>query len=169
MLEIGPEVQWRQPHWNKRFWELVDNGGKVIATLEHPSVWKRVYRVAFGDRILTFRSVGFWQSKIAVRDEATGVDVAEYRGVFGNALGFKTGRVFRWQRRGFWKSAYYFTAADNEDVLTFKRAPRAFRTGAIVIISPSAFKYPEVLVLLAFGFYLMIQAAQQAAAAAAAG
>lgn len=160
-------MQWQQPRWNKRYWELAGDDGKVIATLEQPSVWKREGRVVYEGRVLTFRSVGFWQTKMAVRDDATGVDIAEYRKGSAPAITFKTSRIFYWRRKGLWRSSYSFTATDNEDVVTFtSRSSGFFRSGASVTLSSASYKYPEVPVLLTFGWWLMLLAAAQSAAAA---
>jgi hypothetical protein len=155
MIELR-ELHWRQPTWKKRSYELHANDARIIATLEHPSAWKRHAIVVIEARTLTIRLVGFLQTRIAVRDEATGVDIAEYKIGRKGTLSFKTGRVFYWKRTSIWKPIHAFIAADNDEVVTFAREAKWFTINAAVKISPNGAKYAELPVLLAFGWYLMI-------------
>jgi hypothetical protein len=158
MLELRA-LRWRQPNWRKRYYELHADDGRIMATLDQPSAWKRHAVVVIEGRRLAIRAVGFWQNRIVARDEATGVDVAEYKVGRKGKLTFKTGRVFHWKRKSIWKPIHAFIAADNDEVVTFAREAKWFTMNAAVNISPNGAKYPELPVLLAFGWYLMILSA----------
>ena len=158
MITPTRELRWVQPKWSRRCYELID-GDQVIAKLEYRT-WKSVPYITLDNEELVIRARNFWQSKLGVmRGEQ---EIALYqRGNWGKGeVTFISGRRFVWQRKSTWSTTYMFTAADNEELITFKTVARLARSEAKLTLSPSSEKYPEMRILMAFGWYLMMAAAK---------
>jgi hypothetical protein len=156
-------LRWRQLKWTQRRYEL-NAGAETIARLEYRGTWRPVAHAYIADHDLTFRSSLFKQD-VAIFDEITQQQIGAFERKRKPIASFPSGRQFRWVRNGFWSPTWSFVAADNETVLTMKMKYEFFRSSCEVNLSANAYKYPEVRVLVVLGWYLMLAAAQSAAAA----
>jgi hypothetical protein len=161
---LPTELHWAQPKWTQRRYEL-KAGEQTIARFEYRGSWRPVAHAFITDQEITFRT-GFLKTDIVIMDERSGAQIAVFKRSRPAAVSFTNGRTFRWKRQGFWSPYWTFLAPDNEVLVTLKRRSAFLRQGATVTLSSSAFKYPEVRILVTLGWYLLLAAAAQAAAAA---
>jgi hypothetical protein len=159
MRAVARELRWVQPHWNHRKYELRD-GDSTIARLEHRGSWKPMVYIILDQEELTIRGHGGLRPYIQILRGDQEIARYEQTGKNKNHITFMTGRRFLWKRTGFWSATYDFKAPDNDVLMTFKTAPRLFRSEAIVTLSAGSEKYPEQRILMAFGMYLLHAAAQ---------
>jgi hypothetical protein len=161
-------LRWVQPKWNRRHYELRD-GERVLVRVEHRGSWRPAVYILLDGEELELRQRSAWRSTLLIMRGKQQVAVFEQSGPNRNQVRFVSGRQFRWKRNGFWSLNYDFVAPDNEVVASFKRVARLFRSEGVVTLSPSSYKYPEMRILLALGWYLLLASGQAAAAAATAG
>ena len=158
------QLRWIQPKWNRRHYELKD-GEQTIARLEYRSWWKDEVFIILDQEELVVKGKGFFKSQYAILRGSQ--EIALYNGPDAKQqLVFMTGRRFTWKRLNKWSSPYSFLAADNDVLMTFKSGSRFFRMESIVELADGSAKYPETRLLLAFGWYLTVSAAQHTAATA---
>jgi hypothetical protein len=160
------EVRWVQPNWKQREYELRD-GDATLARLQFRGTWKETVTIFLDSEELTIASSGFWRTRYTIlRGDR---EIAVYNGEGGRKqLVFMTGRRFSWKTRSVWSSAYSFVAEDNEVLMTFRNKGRWLRAECLVELAPSSYKYPELRLLMAFGWFLKLKQSQAAATAAAA-
>ena len=159
------ELRWVQPNWKQREYELRE-GETTLARLKLRGTWKESVSIFLDSEELTIGSSGFWRTRYAIlRGDR---EIAVYNGEGGRKqLVFMTGRRFSWKARSIWSSAYSFVAEDNEVLITFRNKGRWLRTECLVELAPSSYKYPELRLLTAFGWFLKLKQSQAAATAAA--
>lgn len=159
------ELRWVQPNWKQREYELRD-GETTLARLKFRGTWKESVSIFLDSEELTISSSGFWRTYYTIlRGER---EIAVYNGEGGRKqLVFMTGRRFSWKSKSVWSSAYSFVAEDNEVLMTFRDKARWLRAECLVELAPSSYKYPELRLLMAFGWFLKLKQAQAAAAGAA--
>ena len=167
MQATHKQLQWVQPHWKHRKYELRD-GEEVIARVEHRGSWKPRIFIILDQEELELRSRGAFRPETQIMRGDQPIANFVQHGASKNEITFMTGRRFRWTRKGIWSPTYTFSAPDNEVLMTFKNVNRFFRSEATVGLSPGSEKYPETRLLMAFGWYLML-ASNKAATAATAG
>ena len=158
-------LRWVQPSWKRRDYQLQDADGNVVATMEYRGKWRTRPTVTLDGEELEFRGRGFFKTDVALMRGDQEIARNRWKGLKGE-ITFVNGRTFIWRRKGFFAATYVVTAADNEEILSFKNQHRFFRTEIIIAVSPSAYRYPELRVLAAYGLYIMMAAAQAATAAA---
>lgn len=166
-LAGAAELQWTQPKWSKRVYEL-RAGDALLATLEYPSSWKSHAHVRFGDDVFLIKPEGFFETRYTIRATADGEPIASGKNTFGSKseVQFANGRSFKVMQKGFWRPEWQVVAPDNAVLLSQTRAKGIFRSNAIVTLSPAAAQYPEIRMLLPLVHYLRLGAERAAAAAA---
>jgi hypothetical protein len=160
------ELRWVQPHWRHHKYELKD-GDQTLVRLEQRGRWQSQFYILLDEQELAVRSRGVFRARTLILHGEEEIARFDHTGADKNAVRFVNGRRFQWRRNGIWLATYSFVAPDNEVVMTFKNTHRWLRSEAVVTISPSTYKYPEMRTLLAFGWCLMLLAAQHTAAVAA--
>jgi hypothetical protein len=165
-MDPGMKLRWVQPHWRHHRYELKD-GANTVARVEQRGRWQPQFYILLDEEELAVRSRGVFRARTLMLRGEEEIACFDHSGADKNAVRFVTGRRFQWTRHGFWSATHTFVAPDNEVLMTFKSTHRWLRSEAIVTISPSTHKYPEMRTLLAFGWCLMLLAAQRTAAAAA--
>jgi hypothetical protein len=187
------ELIWRQPSAFKEQYEL-RAGDEVLATLHWQSAWGTLATARTAEGEWTFKRSGFWQQRIGVRPLGSEREVATFVPDWsGNGiLTIEGERTFRWVGKGFWGlEKLWQERADAPPLIGFKNAG-ALKTEARVVLSPVAASLPETTqlddlyaplppeemappssplvelpLLVTLGFYLMVLASRDAAAAAA--
>jgi hypothetical protein len=163
----GQELHWVKPKWSKLQFEL-RAGETAVATLTWTGGARALGQWAGGQYQFSrqgwFRRRTFIHTPTGPTDEP--VALFTHRGNSG-ALVFPTGRTFRWQRPTRW-TAERVWVVDNAPTALVRCRPARWRSPGVVMIQPAAASLPELPLLLLLGQYLMVQAAQEAAASAAA-
>jgi len=169
---IGSELQWVKPRWTKLQFEL-RAGETVVATL----AWARGSR-AVGEWVegqYLFSREGWLRPRILVRSARTEATAAAgapdepiatfaYR---GGALTFPDGRAFLWKKPKRLTTERVWV--DSAATVLVRVRPARWGATAAVTIQPEAAGLPELPLLVLLGQYLVVLAAQDAAAASAAG
>ena len=149
------QLRWIQPSAKRRAYELHD-GERTIAQLEYRG-WKQEVHIKLDQEELVVRPRGFWQAQLEImRGDQP---IAAYNAPDARKqLVFMTGRRFQWQSLNFWSTRSGFRAPDNQVLMIFKYQTRWLRSEALVELTEGSEKYPELRVLLAFGWVLMMRA-----------
>jgi hypothetical protein len=114
----------------------------------------------------TFKRVGFLAPRITVRAGNSAVDLAVFRPYWGGGGTVDVvGRgQFLWKCVNFWRSKWAFVRTDNSPILQFSHQGVFSNASAKLEVEPSCLDFPELFLLVALGWYLMILAAEDAAA-----
>jgi hypothetical protein len=167
----GMELRWRQPAAAKRRYTLQREGSDTpLATLEWRSVWGTFATATVGDISWTFKRAGFLRPRVTVRIAGSDDDLATLEANWhgGGTLTIAGGATFGWKVANFWHSRWDWLDANGTELLHFANKQGFIRQEAVVAVSPRAVQLPELDLLAALGWYLLILAAQDSAATTAA-
>jgi hypothetical protein len=160
------ELEWVQPTWRRRAWEL-RSAGTTVGTMVMPGMFRQRAVATLSTGMLVFDRVGFWQHRATVDTEG-GDHVAdfEYAWTGDGKLSMSGGQVFSWHIVNRWRGEHAWMLEGREPLVRF-RQQRGWKTGtnATLIVEPAALPLPELPVLVTFGWYLWVLAAYAAAAA----
>lgn len=151
----GRELKWSQPSALKREFELRSES-ELVATLKFRSGWGTFATAASGDGAWTFKRVGFWQSKVSIRNSGSETDLAVFKNntwASGGTLEFPNSRAFR-ATTNFWQTELAFQTESSEPLMLFKYGG-LFRRSASVEISPLGQRAVELPLLVLIGWYLV--------------
>jgi hypothetical protein len=111
--------------------------------------------------------VGFLAPGVTVRSPNLEADIAVFRPHWGSggSLHFSDGHQAQWKCTNFWRSQWAFVGIDNHILVRFSHHEGFFKASAQLEVEPSSTAMPELPLLAAFGWYLMILAAYDVAAA----
>ena len=133
----------------------------AVATLQKVSFWSSTYRAETQNGQWTFRRAGFVCSGAEIVD-ASQQTIAALKSAWGSGgtLTFADGQTFRIQCEGWWRPVWSVIAESGQPVLRLHRRERT------VELSPTAAMDDSRLALLiAFTWYRVLQAEEDAAAA----
>ena len=162
----GQELLWGRGRVRGREYEL-RAGGEILATLG----WQRgslaIARVANG--CWSFKRAGLCHPRVTVRTVGTDSEVATYHaGWTGHGvLELGQGHRFQWAAADFWRSQWAWQGDDGSTLVRFQstRAPGGLGgqagPGARVEVEPAAVALPELALLVALGWYLLVLLARE--------
>lgn len=162
-------LKWLQPKALQEAYEL-RAGEELVATLKFRSAFGTLARAESGDGCWTFKRVGFWQNKATVRACEGEQDLAIFVNNTwndGGTLAFTGGRKFKATTNA-WKTRFEFYTETDQLLLRFKYQG-VFRLSAEVEILPGAAAFPEMPLLVLFGWYLAVMLYHDSSAAAVVG
>lgn len=115
----------------------------------------------------TFKRVGFLAPSVTVRSPNVEADIAVFRPHWGSGgtLHFADGHQAQWRCTNFWGSQWAFVGSDHHVVVRFSHHEGFFKVSAQLEFEHTSAAIPEFPLLSALGWYLMILAADDAAAA----
>ena len=157
---------WAQPSARERAHEL-RAGEELVGTLR----WERgslaVAEVAGGR--WTFKRVGLWRPRVTVRDLGADTDRAVFgAGWTGNGtLELPGGQCVAWVAANLWHTHWDWRTTDRDPLVRFGSRQGLVRIEGQVEIEPPAATMPELPLLVALGWYLLVQLAQDTADTAA--
>ena len=160
------ELTWAQPGKHKREYALYA-GEEVVATLH----WEKPHRqIASGEAAeghWTFQRQGFLAQHVEVRLGASELEVARFQPNWrgGGTLEFPGGQRFGLRPTSFWNAEWAWTTATNDLLLRIKRPARPSHVKGYIDLLPGASALPELSLLILLGWYLVMLAADDAAAA----
>ncbi|HEX9036822.1 MAG TPA: hypothetical protein VF808_07505 [Ktedonobacterales bacterium] len=159
----GEALQWVKPRWTKPDYEL-RAGDVVIARLIWPRNSPPCGEWASGRYF--FERTGWLRRRIVVHDasaaDASAPVATLTRG--DGALAYPDGRAYRWVKPQWWSAQRVWRDGADREIVRF--APHG--SSSTVTAQPEADYLPDTPLLLTLGQYLLIIAAREARAAAAA-
>lgn len=165
----GQELIWESSRAAKRTYEL-RSGEQVLATLAQPSAWNQ-RRVGSSDEgTFTLARVGFFKQRIVITDVSSGAELVSMppSGWSRKAtLTLSDGRTYLWRKSGFWGNTWAWLDIEERPLMTLRQSG-AFRVRCAVTIEPSAATDPHLALLAQLGWFQMLLAQADAAAAASA-
>lgn len=161
----GGELLWTPTKGVQRSYDL-RAGEETLGTLR----WERGTLAAadLGDDHWTFKREGFWHPRVTVRAAGSTTDLAIFRPGWSGAgtLELSPARSVQWRAANMWHSQWAWHEADGRPLLHFKSRQGWTRHEASVTIEPAAVGSPELPLLAALGWYLLVLLAQDTATAA---
>lgn len=167
-------LRWTQPALLKREYEL-RAGDEVVATLRWQKTFGSLALAETANGTWTFKRSGFLRPKVMVRVPGSETEVATFKPGWGGegTLRFSDGRYYQWQHTNFWRSDWFFSDQGGEPLVHFKAEFEAsaavilFKHAAEVKFEPTAASVPDLSLLTALGWYLMVLMSEDAAGAVA--
>ncbi len=156
-------LYWVQPGALRDAYELRSRD-KNVATLTFKSVWGTMATAQTAASSWTFKRVGFLNARVTVREAGKEADLAVYWPRFwGDGwLDFPGGRRYRWQSTNFWKTHWALSNAAGEQLFTLRpgldetHLSDLFKTQASVEVLPAGRAEPDLPLLRAVTWYLMV-------------
>jgi hypothetical protein len=155
-LVSGPSLRWVQPSMMKMNYQLV-RGDDVITTLRFKSLFGSLATVENADGCWTFKRIGFFRTREAIRACGSETEIAGFRNNTwkgGGTLEFQGGRRIV-GTTNLWMTQFEFREASGESLMRFKY-DSVWCTAATVGIQASALSAPETSWMVAFGWYFMV-------------
>ena len=162
------EMKWEQPSAFKEQYEL-RVGEETIVVLRFRSMWGSLATAESADGCWSFKRVGFFKTRVTVRQCESEQDIAVYHPntwTQGGTLELPDGRQYK-ASTNFWMTQVEVTDPSGEPLLRYKIGGM-FRQSALVETLPAALRLPELPWLVMLGWYLIILMYQDSAVVAAA-
>lgn len=161
------EMKWEQPNAFKEQYEL-HVGDETIATLRWRSMWGSLATAESADGCWSFKRVGFFKTRITVRQCDSEQDIAAYypnTWSQGGTIEFPDGRKYK-ASTNFWMTKVEITDETDSVVIRYNIGG-FFRQSALVEVLPATIRLPELPWMVMLGWYLIILMHQDSAAVAA--
>ncbi len=162
----GP-LLWTQPKAMRREYQLA-NGDKLIGWLRFEGTFSSSASAEVAFQKWTFKKESLFRPRFTVRMPNSDLNLAVFRLKWtgSGTLEYPDGRQIRWRRTSFWRPAWVFVQDENRPLLRFKQRIGLLRISARVEFDPADAAVPELPMLIALGWYLLLLATQAAAGAA---
>jgi len=163
------ELRWEQPNTFKLEYSLL-SGDQEAANLQFRSAFGSFATARSADGCWTFKRVGFFQTRVTIRDCNSEADIAVFHNntwTSGGSLELLDGRRYP-ASTNFWQTQFEFRTEQGEQLIQYTKIGGFFHSSAQVLILPAAIAIPELPWMVILGWYLAILMQQDAAAAAAA-
>jgi hypothetical protein len=162
----GP-LLWTQPKAMRREYQLT-NGDEIIGGLHFERIFSSCASAGVASQNWTFKKEGFIHPRFLVRIPNSDVNLAVFRLKWtgSGTLEYPDGRQIRWCRTSFWRPNWVFIQGENRPLLRFKQRIGLMKISARVEFDPADAAMPDLPMLAALGWYLLLLATQGAAAAA---
>ncbi len=154
------ELIWAQTGYCTPQYELRTAGEEVVATLR----WGRgslAVAETEEDR-WSFGRPGLGRSRVNVREAGLGTDIAAYnsRWTGGGTLEMTWGGRFHWSAANLWRSRWGWRRSDGTPLARFGMGQGLVKIEGRVEIERAATALPELDLLVALGWYLMVMRAR---------
>jgi hypothetical protein len=160
MMKIS-EVACRELNWTQKSDpdkpDELKCEGNTVATLRFLHAFSSSATAESGDGIMKFDTKGFFKIRGAIKNSATGNEIAKLRisqWTLVGTLELPDGRKFRSYTNSHQKKAYIKN--ENEEILVCVTNRGYLRPTATFEILPSATSMPELPLLVVFAFYLKL-------------
>lgn len=160
------QLEWRQRKSLSRDGELLMDG-RAIGSLAFRGSMGTLATAAIGDACWTFKRVGFFQQRVEIRECGADTPLAQFVNATwsgGGTLTVSGGRTFK-ATTNFWSTKWQVEDADGRVLLRFDYGG-VFKRRANVKVASEARAVPELALLIALSWYLvvMLWAEQESAA-----
>jgi hypothetical protein len=161
----GPLV-WTQPKAMRREYQL-NSGDELIGQLRFEKSYGSLATAEVASQLWTFKREGFLHPRVTMRTANADVNLAVFHPSWsgGGVLEFPDGRRIRWRCTSFWKSEWSFVEGEDRQLLLFKQHEGFLKISARLEFNPSDAAMPDLPLLAALGWYIMLLTAQDAAVA----
>jgi hypothetical protein len=162
---IGYELKWEQPSLLKMEYNL-NTGDDLVGTLRFRSSFGTLATGESGDGCWTFKRVGFFRTKVTIRDCGSDLDIAAFKDNTwsgGGTLELPDGRKFL-ATTNFWQTQFDIKADTGEPLIHFGSGG-LMRLSAVVTMEPQAASVPELPWMVMLGWYLMVMMHMESASA----
>ena len=165
-LTSSSPLVWTQPRAMSRMYEL-RSADSLIGHLRFERSCSSAACAEVASQKWTFKRVGFVAPSVTVRSASLEANIAVFRRHWGSGgtLHFADGHQTQWRCTNFWGARWAFVGSDNHIVLRFTHHEGFLKASAELEFERSSAALPEFPLLAALGWYLMILAADDAAAA----
>ena len=161
----GPLV-WTQPKAMCREYQL-NNGEELVGRLRFEKSFGSLASAEVASQNWTFKREGFLHPRVTVRAPNSDVNLAVFQPSWsgGGVVGFPDGRQIHWRCTSFWRSEWTFVQGEDRQLLRFKQHEGFLKVSARLEFDPADAATPDLPMLAALGWYLMLLTAQDSAAA----
>jgi len=158
------EIFWEQPKVSQRNFFLRSEEA-TFGQLEFNSSFSTMAVATLGDVQWTLKRVGFFSTRITIRQAGSVVDFATYHPKWTGSQGlvrFASGEEYTWNVANFMSTRYTFSRTGGLELITYlsgsrtKKFPNIFKQDARVSIAPDAWLTKELPILVLLGWYLVI-------------
>lgn len=160
------KLEWRQAGASSRDAELKMDD-RAIGSLKFRSAFGTLATATVADTCWTFKRVGFFQQRVAIRECGSDRPVAEFRNATwsgGGTLQIDGGRKFQ-MTTNWWQSKWEVQDADGRMLLRFDYGG-VFKLAAKIKIASEARGLQDLPLLVALSWYLVVMLNEDASAAA---
>jgi hypothetical protein len=162
---IGQKLQWIQPNALRMDFEL-RAGDTAVATLRFRHRSGSFATAESSDGSWTFKRVGFWQTRVTIRESGAESDLAVFRnGTWGGGgtLELPDGRRYPANSKS-WASQYEFRTETGEALITHRQIGGMLRMSAEVEVHDLAKDMAEIPWMVLLGWYLSVMMSMDYAA-----
>jgi hypothetical protein len=160
----GP-LLWTQPKAIRREYQLA-NGDELIGRLRFEETFGSLASAEVASQNWTFKREGILHPRVTVRIPNSGVDFAVFHRNWSGSgvVEYPDGRQIHWRHTSFWRPEWAFVQAKNRPLLHFKQRTGLIKISARVEFDPADAAMPDLPMLAALGWYLLLLSTQAAAA-----
>jgi hypothetical protein len=161
---LSSPLVWTQPKAMSRAYEL-RSGDAHMGHLRFEKSCGSLASAEVTSQKWSFKRVGFLSPRVTVRFPNLEAELAVFRPHWGSGgtLHFANGHQAQWRCANFWGSQWAFVGNDGRIVVRFSHHEGFFKASAQLDFDVSSATLPELPLLAALGWYLMILAADDAA------
>jgi hypothetical protein len=158
---VGSKLTWNQPQIAERYYEL-RSGGAIVATLAWEKAFGSLATAVTSEGSWTLKRAGFLRPVVTARRPGDADNAAVFEPNWAAEGQLRIGNsVYRWRGKGFWRDEWAWLGESGQEVASFGRHPKLLRNEAQVVVKMAA-AASDLSLLVPFGFYLMILAADEA-------
>lgn len=145
-----------------RDYELKFNG-EVVGRLVRPSIWSSKFSAETRSGKWILRHSGFCRTGAEIVDSASEQQMAAFKSVWGGrgTLTFADGQMFRLECKGWWRPVWSVLEQNGQTVLRIHA-----REKTVEMTGRAALSDDRLALLTLFAWYRLLQAEEEAAAAA---
>jgi hypothetical protein len=161
------KLEWRQVKGLKRDAELKADD-RALGSITFRSELGTLATARIGNDCWTFKRVGFFQSRVEVRECGPNGAIAEFRNATwtgGGTLTMQGGRVYK-ATSNWWNTKWEVQDADGRVLIRFDYGG-VFKLSAKIKVMSSARQLAELPLLIALSWYLVVMLAADSASTAA--
>ena len=165
LKEISNEhLNWIQPKATQQLFELHIKDD-LFGTLLFPKSVGSLAEAETFDGKWTFKRVGFFTTRITIRNTGEENDIAVFKPnlmASSGILEFNNGKKYQWHSSNFWATKFEFKDSEGESVVVFRSGveePKLkdwFKTQARVEFPDHKKNLDELSILVLLGWYLII-------------
>ncbi len=162
----GPLV-WTQPKAMRREYQL-KNGDELVGRLYFEKSCGSLATAEIASQNWTFKREGFLHPRVTVRAPNSDANLAVFHPNWSGSgvVEFPDGRQIHWRHTSFWRSEWAFVQGAERQLVRFKQHEGFMKISARLEFDPAGAAAPDLAMLAALGWYLMLLTAQDSAAVA---
>jgi hypothetical protein len=158
------QLFWEQPKASQRNF-LLRSEKSVFAQLFFRSGFSTKAEATTGEEKWTFNRVGFFSTRVIIRQVDSDVDLATYQPRWTGTQGqvrLLTGEEFNWSVANFMNTRFTIRREGGNELINYVSSSRSrkftniFKQEARVVIDPEAWQIKQLPILVLIGWYLVI-------------